>query len=242
MIQNAIRPEAERAARILGVRSSEGPEGLQAAYRAAVKQFHPDLVGGDADRLRLVIEAYGVLKAELRAGRWPQQPQHRQTQPPPRWEPGPSGPVQEISPIEALFGGRRLTQAADGRKLYVFLPAGLRAGDQVRVAGQLRHVRIASRDGLSVVGDHLCQAVQTEFTLLRHGGSLVVETPMGARTVQISRQDGARGVVRLAGLGLPPRADRPRGDLLLHLQAASAGAPRGTAQDPRRGFAAAWAA
>ena len=242
MIQNEIRPEAERAARILGVRSSEGSQGLQAAYRAAVKRFHPDLVGGDADRLRLVIEAYGVLKAELQAGRWPHQSQQPHAQPSPRWAPGPSGPIQEISPIEALFGGRRLTEAADGRKLYVFLPAGLRAGDQVRVAGQLRHVRIASRDGLSVAGDHLCQAVQTEFTLLRHGGSLVVETPMGVRTLQVSRQDGARGVVRLAGLGLPPRADRPRGDLLLHLHAASTGETRGTAQGQRRGFAAAWAA
>ncbi len=217
------------AARRLGVAADCSPEALQAAYRAAVKAAHPDRPGGDEARLREVIEAYARLKgaqAEAVASA----------------RPAPS-PILEITPQAAVVGGRLPTHAPDGRPIFVNLPAGLRAGDRVRVAGEVRAVTISVEDGLSVIGDHLCLSVDVAPHVLRQGGSLTVDTPMGPRTLRVTRQDGVRGLVRVAGKGLPPRAGKPRGDLLLHLHpAAAAAAPTSDAEDKRRRFAEDWAA
>ena len=223
---------AANAARILGADLEQGPKALQAAFRAAVKRAHPDRPGGDAQRLRAVIEAYNFLKASA-----PEPARETAARPTP-------APTLEITPVEALCGGRHLTQAVDGRKIYVILPAGLRAGDQVRVAGQVRGIAIASQDGLAVIGDHLCLSVDTQVAILRQGGTVSVETPLGPRTIRITRQDGVRGLVRVVGKGLPPRAGRPRGDLLIRLRAVASSddAAESEAQSKLRRFAADWAA
>ena len=217
-----------QAARVLGVAPDADPQTVRAAFRAQVKRHHPDRPGGDAERLRAVIAAYEALKDA--------------PPPPPRERPAPS-PILEISPAEAFCGGRHLTQASDGRAIYVTLPPGLRAGDLVRVAGQVRAVTIATRDGMAVIGDHLCLTVRADPAVLRKGGSLTIDTLIGTRTVRVTRQDGMRGLVRIVGKGLPPRAGRPRGDLLLRLSpAASAEAPASATAGKRNRFSADWAA
>jgi curved DNA-binding protein len=219
---------AVSAARLLGVAVGEGPEGLKRAFRAAVKAAHPDRPGGDAEQLRRVIEAYEWLKAAA--------------PPPSAARPDPT-PILEISPVEALCGGRHLTATADGRRIYVGLPPGLRAGDQVRVAGQIRVVAIAGEAGAAVIGDHLCLSVEVGPRLLSLGGTVLVETPVGPRSVRITRQDAIRGLVRVVGKGLPPRAGRPRGDLLLRLRPAAPGAAEASeSEDKLRRFTADWAA
>ena len=59
--------EAE-ARRLLGVDADATPEQIKAAYRASLKDWHPDRLGGDADRApdsadrtRLIISAYRLL-------------------------------------------------------------------------------------------------------------------------------------------------------------------------------------
>ncbi len=220
------------AIRILGADPRKGPEGLKAAYRAAVKRVHPDRPGGDAESLRAVIEAYELLRASAPVFVTP---------PPERPKPA---VTLAISPTEALSGGRHLTRAADGREVYVTLPAGLRAGDLVRIAGELRTVTIASGEGLAVIGDHLCMTVAISAEVLRRGGAVTVTTPLGERAIRITRHDGMRGLVRVVGRGLPPRAGHPRGDLLIRLEASAPVRPaaESVAQSKQRQFNDHWAA
>jgi curved DNA-binding protein len=196
---------AARAAEVLGVALDCGLDPLAAAFRVSVKRVHPDRPGGDAAQLRAVIEAYDLLRARplLPA------PSGAMAPPPP--------PILEITPIEALNGLRRAATAPDGRSRQARLPPGLRAGDKVRLGGEVLTVAIAGDSALAVIGDHLCISLTVEPAWVRTGGALHVETPRGPRTVRVTRQDAVRGLTRLTGEGLPARGARPAGDLLVRL-------------------------
>ncbi|MBV9512019.1 MAG: hypothetical protein JO303_17225 [Caulobacteraceae bacterium] len=152
-------------------------------------------------------------------------------------------PTLEISPREAMIGGRRRTRAADGRRIWADIPAGLRAGQSIRVAGQLMTVAISRQDGLAVIGDHLCLAISVDLPTLRHGGCIALDLPPRPALVRITPRDGMLKLVRLAGRGLPERFGRPRGDLLLDLRCAAGSmtAPE-VPQSQRRAFDTARAA
>jgi len=77
--------------------------------------------------------------------------------------------------------------------------------------------------------------------LLDQGGRVSLETPLGPRDVWITRKASARGLIRLAGDGLPARGRHRQGDLFIRLQAASETASS-AARTLLRRFAAAWAA
>ncbi len=219
--------DAAQAAELLGVEWPCGADALRAAFRAAVKLAHPDRPGGDAGKLRAIIEAHELL---------------RRQPPPVRGMRRAAPPVLEITPIEALRGLRR-SVVCDGALREIRLPAGLRAGDQVRLGGELRTVTVASQAGLAVIGDHLCISVEVKAALLRQGGMLELATPLGPRQLRITRQDAVRGLTRLIGAGLPARGERMQGDLLVWLKLAAAEAPAQTpAQAKLRCFTAAWAA
>jgi len=231
MSPGELRQKAVSAARILGVDPEIDPEGLKRAFRAAVKAAHPDRPGGDAERLRMVIEAFEWLSA------------HPATKPAFVGERPEPPPILEITPVQALCGGRQRTRTWDGREIYVSLPPGLRAGDPVRIAGRMMNIAITSSDGAAVIGDHLCLSANVDPQVLRLGGTIIVETPLGPHSLRVTRQDGIRGLVRVAGKGLPPRAGRPRGDLLLRLwPVASSQTEPSEAQTKRRQFMADWAA
>ncbi len=219
--------DAARAAEQLGVEWPCEPDALRAAFRAAVKRAHPDRPGGDAAKLRAIIEAHELLRG----------------QPPSVASPRNTAPlILEITPVEALRGLRRAV-LCDGALREMRLPAGLRAGDRVRLGGALRTVTITSQDGLAVIGDHLCVSVEVEPQWLRQGGALEVTTPLGSRQLRITRQDAVRGLSRIVGAGLPARGDRMQGDLLVWLKPMAAVEPAQTpAQTKLRRFAAAWAA
>ena len=228
--------EAAKAARLLGVDPDCAEDTLAAAFRAQVKLCHPDRPGGDPERLRAVIAAYHGLRARPRIPRSAA----------PRTAPvrAPSPTIFEISAMEALQGVRRAVGAAGGRSRLARLPAGLRAGERVRLGGEVMTIAIVSAGAFGVIGDHLCLTQMVEPQVLRQGGLVAVETPDGPRQVRITRQDAIRGLARLSGAGLPARGARPQGDLLIWLkaEAASEDRPETPAQVKLRRFTADWAA
>ena len=104
---------------------------LARAFRAAVKACHPDREGGDAERLRQVIDAHRLLQQLQEARRAAfgesrtQPKQEAKAAPTPQPEPQPTVETLDISINEALFGGARRVRLASGRELEVRLPAGL---------------------------------------------------------------------------------------------------------------------
>jgi len=213
---------------ILGVDAAAGDEVLRRAFRAAVKASHPDRPGGDGERLRQVIEAYRLLNPGSVV-----RPQPRSRSRLSRLT---------ITPEDVLFGGWRPVRLDDGRTVRLHLPIGLREGERISIDGKVMAVSIAGGVGAAVLGDHLCLTVQVEPSLLRQGGRLVVETPTGPRSLWLTAQDGVRGLVRVAGQGLPPRGRYGRGHLFIRLQAVHETPSQTEAEDKRRRFNAAWAA
>ena len=225
--------EIAAALRLLQLAPGADAEGLRDAFRRAVKAAHPDRPGGDGERLRQVIEAY------RRLGAAPAKPAPSA---PPAAEPDDVAARIEITTLEAVVGGWSRVRLGGGRELSVRLPAGLRAGEPVRILGRSFKVAIVGARGARVTGDDLLMTVQAPRALIESGGRLTIETPAGEAAVWISKADGARGFARLRGLGLPARGARPAGDLILSLKAAPDTRFDTPLQAKRRQFAAAWAA
>lgn len=225
----AAKPmDIRRARAVLGLRGDVGEAELRAAFRTAVKAAHPDRPGGDAARLRDVVEAYGLLKA------LPAQTPAPAPAPPPE-------PVQadgiEISPALAAAGGRVVTRLDDGRRLALDLPPGLRPGDTVRAGETLLTVSVKGAAGLTLRGDDLWLSAQLPHEA---GGRLPLATPTGPREIWVGRRDIARGLVRLTGQGLPARGPHAAGDLIVTLKPPPAPVESG-ARSRLRAFQANWA-
>ncbi|NBB15233.1 molecular chaperone DnaJ [Caulobacter sp. SLTY] len=220
--------DPRRARVVLGLRGPADEAATRAAFRRAVKATHPDRAGGDAARLREVVEAYEVLKTA---------PSPSPPAPAPR--PAVATEVLEISPALAAFGGEAMARLADGRKIAVSLPAGLRDGDRVRAGDALLTVAVRGAEGLTLRGDDLWLTADLPSDA-PWGGRLPVETPAGPRAVWIDRRALRRGLVRLSGAGLPARGPHSVGDFIVRLRP-SAGAESG-ARSRLRAFTAAWAA
>jgi len=221
---------AQDARTVLGLEAPVDEVGLRRAFRRAVKACHPDLPGGDAARLRMVIAAYRRLE---KGG-----PDRPAASPGPA--PRPRAPALVISPAAAALGGVSVVMLA-GRKARVALPPGLRHGDRVCVSGRISTVDIRGDRNASVIGDHLCLTVTVGASVLRSGGRLAIDTPVGPLQVWVSGGDAARGLVRVRGRGLPPRGTRPGGDLFVRLKPEAVRHETATRAKLRR-FTAAWAA
>jgi curved DNA-binding protein len=227
---------AREALSLLGLTEHSDSRQLRGAYLAAVKAAHPDKPGGDAERLRRVIEAHDVLRAQSAP------------EPPPPRAPARRGPARpaarrlEITPFEAAVGGLKSVPLEGHGEIVVRLPAGLRVGDLVAVGDGAMTVAIPSTDGAAVIGDHLCLTVRVERMTLSSGGEVRLTTPRGPIALRITPQDGARGMTRVAGAGLPARGTHGQGDLIIKLEPeADAGFETRTRVLLRR-FVANWAA
>jgi curved DNA-binding protein len=187
----------EAARRLLSVVADADAEILKSARNKAMMSAHPDH-GGSEESLRLVIEAYSILIGESEAG-----PETLQR--------------LEISPTIAMLGGRHQTRLADGRRIAISLPAGLRNGDKVSAGGAMLTVRIKAGGGVFVSGDDLCMQIKASNTLLANGGRVKVKTPAGYCVVWIPKQVGSNRIVRVLGRGLPARGRYPQGALLIKL-------------------------
>ncbi|MCS7204715.1 MAG: DnaJ domain-containing protein [Leptospiraceae bacterium] len=64
---------------ILGVQPGDSSEKVKAAFRAKIKQFHPDK-GGDVEKAKLLLEAYERLKGGVPILQTQQKPQDQQKQ------------------------------------------------------------------------------------------------------------------------------------------------------------------
>jgi len=212
------------ALRLLGVSDSADADALRAAFRAAAKRAHPDHHGGDGERLRLIIEAYRTLRPKGAALRYVA-PRRLQ-----------------ITPTEAMLGGWRPVELAEGRQVTVRLPPGLREGEALSVEGQPMNVSIVGEDGQAVLGDHLCVTAEVPLSLRAVGGRLVVETPTGLQGLWVSAEDGARGLAKARGLGLPARGRHPQGDLYVLLMVIDAPVSESVVEAKLRRFNAQWAA
>jgi len=224
----------KRAREVLGVSVLADQAEVRAAYHAAVKRVHPDRRGGDADAFREVVDAYGRLRDRGFGERVNQPPA---PMPPRRSEPG----VLEISPALAAQGGEVEHVLADGRRLRITLPAGLRAGEVLRADDARLTVSVRGDPALMLRGDDLWLSVRVDPQLLMQGGRIAIDTPLGRRVVWITKKAGTRGLVRLPGQGLPARGGHPQGHMFLRFTP-QADLSDSAARTLLRRFAAAWAA
>jgi len=215
---------AADALRILGVAGGADADALRAAFREAAKRAHPDHHGGDGERLRLIIEAYRTLRPKGAALRHVA-PRRLQ-----------------ITPTEAMLGGWRPVELAEGRQVNVRLPPGLRDGEALSVDGQPLTVSIVAEDGQAVLGDHLCVTAEVPLALRTVGGRLLVDTPCGPHGLWVSVEDGARGLTKARGLGLPPRGRHAQGDLYVRLVVVDMPVSETVVEAKLRRFNAQWAA
>lgn len=241
----------KRAREVLNAPSNADPATLARAFRAAVKACHPDREGGDAERLRQVIEAHRILQqlqeARRHAAAGPAFRPQPQPAPRPESRSQPALETLDISVTEALFGGERRVQLLSGRALDVRLPAGLRTGETLRLTGAAGgadvhlKINVAGLPNLSVRGDDLWLKITAPLKQIDEGARLEVDTPRGRRAVWLSRKAGLKRLMRLPGEGLPARGGHARGDLFLRIEAEEAPA-ESPAKSMLRKFAATWAA
>jgi curved DNA-binding protein len=217
-----------QARAILGLTSEASSQDVLAAFRASAKLAHPDRPGGDADRFRLVLEAYRLLQSTA------------------------SLPAVipdlyvfeayvEISPIVALQGGEADAVMEYGRRQRLRIPAGARHGDKLEFAGVRIQVRVSGDGAAQLRGSDLWVTAEVAAYVLDEGGRATLQTPLGERQVWISRTAAERRLIRLEGEGLPARGPHPQGSLFIRL-APDVGAPESPARAQLKKFAAAWAA
>lgn len=130
-----------------------------------------------------------------------------------------------ISLEEAYHGATRLLQS-NGRRMEVRIPAGVKSGSKVRVAG-------AGPEGLDLYlvvdvtedprferkGSDLHTSAGIEVFTALLGGEVQVETPAGKVTLKIPAGTQPDQVFRLSGRGMPMlKNPQTKGDLFVHVK------------------------
>lgn len=136
----------------------------------------------------------------------------------------------EISLEEAFFGGQRLIQVdtAGGvapRRLEVKIPAGVREGQKLRVAGQgagggdiYLTIRYQPHPIFQARGDTLETEVPVSLYQAMLGAEIEVPTMRGKATMRIPPETQPGQVFRLRGQGLPVSGAHPAGDELVKVR------------------------
>ncbi len=219
------------ARQVLGVGPLSSASDIRRAFREAAKLAHPDREGGGEAAFRRVVEAYHRLQARAAPQTFVQPPVVR-----------PSHPgVIEIDALIALNGGQIEHRLADGRRVRLTLPPGLRSGDTVRAGAASLAVTLRGSPEVLVRGDDLWINAQVSARVLAEGGRVALETPIGRRIVWLTKKAGERKLIRLVGHGLPARGRHKQGHLFLRLAPKTGDAHSAAAALLRR-FTAAWAA
>jgi DnaJ-class molecular chaperone len=118
------------------------------------------------------------------------------------------------------------------RRLEVKLPAGIREGSRIRIAGEGNPgsgggprgdlylvVTLKPHQRFRIEEDNLLEDVEAPYTTLVLGGEVVVPTLKGKVSLKVPAGTANGKQFRLAGQGMPRLKDGTRGDLLVKLHA-----------------------
>lgn len=126
-------------------------------------------------------------------------------------------------PVAAAFrGGERHIQLADGRSLTVRIPAGVRTGQKVRLAGQgpqgadlMLDITVTDDSSFRFEGEQLVAALPLTPAQAALGASLSFETLDGEVTLKVPPGSSSGRRIRLRERGYP--TERGRADLYAEL-------------------------
>lgn len=132
----------------------------------------------------------------------------------------------EISFKESFEGTSRQLQKPDGKKLTVRIPAGVKTGSRVRVAGAgpdgtdlYLLIQVPEDERFERDGNNLTTTSTVDVFTLVLGGDADVETPTGKVKLNIPAGTQPEQIFRLAGRGMPSVKDsKTRGDLYVRLK------------------------
>jgi curved DNA-binding protein len=136
-------------------------------------------------------------------------------------------------PLREAFTGTTLTLQKDGQKLEVKVPAGVKTGSKIRMAGQGAAGQQGGAAGdlyLTITvqpdphferdGDDLKTEAPVDLYMLILGGEALVKTLSGQVGMKVPPETQPGRIIRLRGQGMPQLRDpQQRGDLYVKVQA-----------------------
>jgi len=219
------------ALRELGLTGSASDEEVRDAFRARLKDAHPDLNGGDDVMLRRLILARDMLMQDIKSLPQPTEKQAVTD----------TAIDLTISLEQALRGGEVFVEAPalehayaheplvslrQTKRLRVTLPAGLRDGERRALpcdsgaeTAPVFTVHIDAGPNRRVFGDDIWATAAIDERMFFSGGRATIDTPWGLHEIEIGRAFPRGSSLCLKGLGLPANAIRPAGHLHLRLEA-----------------------
>lgn len=126
--------------------------------------------------------------------------------------------------LEEAYRGGEKTISIGPERITVRIPAGVREGQKIRLAGKGRaggdlylHVKLQSKPDMRLEGDDLYTVVEVPAPIAVLGGKVRVQTLDGPVEITIPKRTQAGRKLRLAGKGWP-RKDKSRGDQYAELR------------------------
>jgi curved DNA-binding protein len=127
----------------------------------------------------------------------------------------------EVTLEEAYRGTTRTLSFADGKRLEVKVPAGVRTGSRVRLAGKgarggdlYLKVTVKPHPTFERRGDDLLVGVSVPLVVAMLGGEAQVPTLKGKVALKIPAETQNGRTFRLAGQGMPHLGNKSSGDLM----------------------------
>ncbi len=127
--------------------------------------------------------------------------------------------------LDEAFRGTSRTLQMGERRLEAKIPAGVRTGSRVRLAGQgvsggdlYLAIEVQPDPQFERRGDDLFSDVDVTFIRAALGGEVRVSTPDGAVALKLPPRTQAGRVFRLKGKGMPLLGSASRGDLMARIR------------------------
>jgi curved DNA-binding protein len=131
----------------------------------------------------------------------------------------------EVTLEEAYQGTTRTISFSDGKRIEVKVPAGVRTGSRVRLAGKgarggdlYLKVTVKPHPTFERRGDDLLAGVPVPLTTAILGGEVQVPTLRGKVALKIPAETQNGRTFKLAGQGMPNLGKKSRGDLLARVK------------------------
>ncbi len=225
------RLHRDDALHVLGLAAPASDEDVRNAFRARLKEAHPDLNGGNDVLLRRLIRARDLLTQGVNST--PDAVDRQAVTD--------SAIPLTISLDQALHGGETVVEAPaldhahafetlvslrQTKRLRVALPAGLRDGERRHLScdsgastAPLFTIHIDAGPHRRVFGDDIWATAAIDERVFVSGGRASIDTPWGPRDIEIDRAVPRGSRLCLKGLGLPANEIHTAGDLHLRLEA-----------------------